>query len=252
MVERQQLNSYLAEFFQVDKVQDYCPNGLQVEGRSDIQTIVTGVTASRALIEAAVNRNADALFVHHGYFWKNERAEVTGMKKRRLQLLLQHDLNLFAYHLPLDIHPRVGNNIHLAEKLGILEPRILADANPPGVMMMGDIPGNQSSVTFAQHIESVLGRPLTCRIDRAEPIRTIAWCTGGGQGFIDLAADLGVDAYLTGEVSEQTVHSAREQGLAFFAAGHHATERYGIQSLGEHLAERFGLTHHFVDIDNPA
>ncbi|PTB83036.1 Nif3-like dinuclear metal center hexameric protein [Pseudidiomarina aestuarii] len=252
MLERQQLNSYLADFFQVDSVQDYCPNGLQVEGRSAIQTIVTGVTASQALIEAAISRNADAILVHHGYFWKNERSEIVGMKKRRLQLLLQHDLNLFAYHLPLDIHPRVGNNIQLAEKLGVLEPRIVASANPQGVMMMGDVPGNHSSVTFAQHIESVLGRTLTCQIDRNDPIRTIAWCTGGGQGFIDSAADIGVDAYLTGEVSEQTVHSAREQGLAFFAAGHHATERYGIKALGEHLAERFELTHHFIDIDNPA
>lgn len=252
MVERQQLNSYLADFFQVDSVHDYCPNGLQVEGRNTIQTIVTGVTASQALIDAALERDADAIVVHHGYFWKNERAEVVGMKKHRLQKLLQHDLNLFAYHLPLDIHARVGNNVQLAEQLGILEARALPGIEPLGIVMLGELTGNHSSLTWGQHLEKVLQRPLTCRIDRDEPIRTIAWCTGGGQGFIDEAAAAGADAFLTGEVSEQTVHSAREQGLAFFAAGHHATERYGVKALGEHLAERFGINHHFIDIDNPA
>lgn len=249
---RTQLEDYLNDLLGIDQINDYCPNGLQIEGRDSISTIVTGVTASQALIDAAVKANADALLVHHGYFWKGEPAAIVGMKKRRIQTLLQQDLNLFGYHLPLDVHPELGNNAQLARLMGWRNIEPLSGIKPTGVVMTCGLNNDLSADGLAKQLESVLQRGLTCFVPTDQPIKRVAWCTGGGQGYIDAAAAAGCDAFITGEVSEQTVHSAREQGIAFYAAGHHATERYGIKALGEHLAERFGLSHHFIDIDNPA
>ncbi|MDX1705536.1 Nif3-like dinuclear metal center hexameric protein [Pseudidiomarina sp.] len=249
---RTQLENYLNELLAIDQINDYCPNGLQIEGRDSISTIVTGVTASQALIDAAVQAKADALLVHHGYFWKGEPAAIVGMKKRRIQTLLQQDLNLFGYHLPLDVHPELGNNAQLARLMGWNNVGPLSGIKPTGVVMTSELNSELSAESLAEQLESILQRALTCFVPTEQPIKRVAWCTGGGQGYIDAAADAGCDAFITGEVSEQTVHSAREQGIAFYAAGHHATERYGIKALGEHLAERFDLTHHFIDIDNPA
>lgn len=249
---RSELQDYLNELLDVERIRDYCPNGLQVEGRNEIQTIVTGVTASQALLDQAVALQADAVLVHHGYFWKSEPAVIVGMKQRRIKTLLQADINLFAYHLPLDVHSDLGNNAQLAKLFGWGTPQPLHTADPLGVVMGSTLLEPMSSVELAQHIEQCLQRPLTVRIDCDQPIRRIAWCSGGGQSYIDHAAAAGFDAFLSGEISEQTTHSAREQGVAYFAAGHHATERYGIRALGEHLAQRFGLTHHFIDIENPA
>jgi len=232
------------------KIADYCPNGLQVEGRPQVRRIVSGVTASQALIEAAIDAEADVLLVHHGYFWKGENPCVTGMKQRRLKALLAADISLLAYHLPLDVHPEVGNNVQLARQLGIVVEGPLEPENPRTVGLVGSLAEPVSAADFARHIQQVLGRePLLVAGDGL--IRRVGWCTGGGQGYIDQAIAAGVDLYLTGEASEQTFHSARENGVSFIAAGHHATERYGVQALGEYLARRFALEHLFIDCPNP-
>ncbi|AWL11838.1 GTP cyclohydrolase 1 type 2 like protein [Saliniradius amylolyticus] len=250
-VQRDALIQYLNDTLRVSQFKDYCPNGLQVEGKERIQKLVTGVTASQALVDKAIDLNADALLVHHGYFWKGEPQPVTGMKKRRLQALLAHDINLLAYHLPLDAHPEYGNNAQLAAMLEIEVTGTLEPENPCSVVMTGELSEPLTAAQLAERIEQRLQRkPLVEASDKI--IKTLAWCTGGGQGFIDMAADSGVDAFITGEVSEPTIHTARERGIQFFAAGHHATERYGAKALGDHLAEEFGLDVAFVDIDSPA
>jgi len=247
-MERAILDAYLADYLQVHVFRDYCPNGLQVEGRGEINRIVTGVTASAALIEAAVADGADALIVHHGYFWRGEDARITGMRRRRLGLLFQHDLNLFAYHLPLDAHPEIGNNAALALQLGIQQTTRFGEQD---IAAMGTLAEGTTVASFMQTISEKLGRAPLVIGDAARPLRRIAWCTGGAQGMFEQAIALGVDAYLSGEISEQTVHLARESGVVYVAAGHHATERYGVQALGAHLAQRFGVAHRFIEIDNP-
>ena len=239
------------ELLQPQCFSDYCPNGLQVAGRDTVTRVVSGVTASQALIDAAVERGADAIIVHHGYFWRGEDPCVVGMKKRRLATLLAHDISLIAYHLPLDAHPELGNNAQLAKILGI-EVEGGMDSSPRPVGNIGRLPQPMSARDFATHVGAVLGREPLLEVVGDHPIRSIAWCTGGAQSYIDKAAALGVNAYLSGEVSEPTIHSARELGVHYIAAGHHATERYGAPALAGHLAERFGLQHEFVDIDNPA
>ncbi len=227
---------------------DYAPNGLQVEGRAEITKIVTGVTACQALLDEAVRLQADAVLVHHGYFWKNESPLIKGMKYRRLKTLLTHDINLFGWHLPLDAHPQLGNNAQLAKLFGI---DVKGEVMP--LVPWGELKQPLSGEQLAQRIADTLGRaPLHCGDNAPAEIRRVAWCSGGGQGFIDAAVAFGVDAYISGEVSEQTIHSAREQGIHFFAAGHHATERGGIKALGEWLAEQHGMDVTFIDIANPA
>lgn len=249
-MQRQEFNQLLNDILKPNNIKDFCPNGLQVEGKNEIKKIVTGVTASQALIDAAIDEQADAILVHHGYFWKGESQPITGMKKRRIGALLANDINLFAYHLPLDIHPEIGNNAQLAKLLDIeIQEGLEPVAN--SVAVKGRLKTALSGDEFASKIAKVLNRaPLTSLV-RSSKIQTIALCTGGGQGYIDLAAKQGIDAYLTGEASEQTIHSSREQNIDFFAAGHHATERYGIKALGELLALEYGFEVSFIDIDNP-
>ncbi len=233
------------------RISDYCPNGLQVEGRSQVARIISGVTASQALLDAAVEARADVVLVHHGYFWKNEDARVVGMKQRRLKTLLVNEISLLAYHLPLDVHPEVGNNVRLGALLGLRTEGPLDPANPHSVGLVGSLESPLAPSEFMQRIHQVLGRePLL--VEGCGPIKRVAWCTGGAQGYIDQAVAAGVDAYITGEISEPTAHIARENGLSFFAAGHHATERYGVRALGEYLAGRFGIEHQFIDCPNPA
>lgn len=228
--------------------QDYAPNGLQVEGRPLVKRIVTGVTASQALLDAALERDADTVLVHHGYFWKGETTAIRGMKRRRLKTLLANDINLFGYHLPLDAHPTLGNNAQLARVLGI-ETKGLIDPLVPH----GELAEPMNGESLRRHIEDRLGRAvLHCGDAGPQQIRRIAWCSGGGQSFIELAANFGADAFISGEVSEQTIHVAREMGLHFYAAGHHATERYGIKALGKWLAQTHGFDVQFIDIPNPA
>ena len=249
-MQRREFNHLLNTILRPDSIQDFCPNGLQVEGREQVKKIVTGVTASQALIDAAISHNADTILVHHGYFWKGEAQPITGMKKRRIAALLEHDINLFAYHLPLDVHPVIGNNAQLAQ---LLDLEMIEGLEPVAnsVAVKGRLKNPMSGEQFAQKIANVLNREPLVSLVRDEPIETIAWCTGGGQGYIDLAASQGIDAYLTGEASEQTIHSSREQQIDFFAAGHHATERYGVKALGELLADQHGFDVTFIDIDNP-
>lgn len=234
-----------------DKFSDYCPNGLQVQGRDEVHKIVSGVTASEALIDAAIAANADAILVHHGYFWKGEAAQVVGMKRRRLAKLLAHDISLIAYHLPLDAHPTLGNNAQLARRLGLLRECSLYD-DPRQVGDVGRLENPMTAEAFAERIAHVLQRKPLHIAGGPALIQRVAWCTGGAQGFIEQAASHGVDAYISGEISEPTVHVARECGLHYFAAGHHATERYGVQALGEWCAENLGLSHEFIDCDSPA
>jgi len=251
MLHLRDLLRYLDDLLEVDRFKDYCPNGLQIEGRSQINRLVCGVTASQALIDAAVAAQADAILVHHGYFWRGEEAPIVGIKKRRVATLLQHDISLLAYHLPLDAHPVYGNNVQLAQVLGLgVEGSFGPDGNP-AIGLYGRLATPMSAADLGAHIGATLGRIPLHIGDGAAPIQTIAWCTGAAQGLIEEAVQLGVDTYLTGEVSEQTVHLARENDIHFYAAGHHATERYGARALGEHLAAHFGIEQQFIDIDNP-
>ena len=245
------LISHLTSLLRSEEIKDYCPNGLQVQGKAEISRIVSGVTATQALIDKAIETNADAILVHHGYFWKGESPEITGMKQRRIKTLLTHDINLIAYHLPLDVHPEFGNNRQLAHLLDINNVASLSGVKPDGLVMTGELSSELPHNELADLLARTLGRtPLSeAVIDR--PIRTLAWCTGGGQGFIEQAAMAGVDAFISGEVSEQTIHTAREMGIDFFSAGHHATERYGAKALGEYIAEQFEVDVRFIDIPNP-
>jgi dinuclear metal center YbgI/SA1388 family protein len=246
-----ELESLLNQKLSPELIKDYCPNGLQIEGTRQVQKIVTGVTASQALIDRAIERNADAILVHHGYFWKGEPEPIKGMKGNRIRSLIKNDINLYAYHLPLDVHPDLGNNAKLAELLGIdieggLEP------TPQSVAIYGSLSTPVSGQEFATQLEAVLHRkPLHISPGVDKPIKTVGWCTGGGQDYIELAASHGLDAFISGEISERTTYIARELGIHYFSAGHHATERYGVKALGEWLAKEQGLEVEFIDIDNP-
>lgn len=247
---RIELAQYLADFLHVSAFKDYAPNGLQVEGKNEIGTIVTGVTACQALIDEAIRLNADAILVHHGFFWKNEPEVIIGMKQRRIKALLTHDINLFGYHLPLDAHPMLGNNATLARQLGIVDAEPI-EGVAQGLLWRGRFDLPVSASELGSILEKVLGRTPQHIGESAADIQNLAWCTGGAQDYIDIAASLGVDAFISGEVSERTFHCAVEQGIHYYAAGHHATERFGIEALGWHLAREFNLVHHFVDITNP-
>ncbi|NTS78722.1 Nif3-like dinuclear metal center hexameric protein [Catenovulum sp. SM1970] len=246
------LLNYLNTYLSANKIKDYCPNGLQVEGGENIQRIITGVTASQALIDQAVEQKADAIIVHHGYFWKGEPAQVVGMKKNRLKTLLENDINLIAYHLPLDVHPEVGNNAQLAQLLGLTITGGMTPGDPMSVGNLAELSSPVQLDDFAKLVAQKLNRDPLVEAAGKNEIKTVALCTGGAQDFIDQAALLGADLYITGEVSERTILSARELGINFIAAGHHATERYGVKALGEHLAKEFKLDVAFIDIDNPA
>ncbi len=245
------LVNILDDELQPEQFRDYCPNGLQVEGRPEVLKLVTGVTACEALIDEAIDWGADAILVHHGFFWKNERDEVVGMKKRRLQKLLTHDISLLVYHLPLDAHEIMGNNVTLAKLLGItttgpLDPR---ERRPIG--NIGELTRTLSLSDFAEHIEKVLGRTPLVISGGDHPVKSVAWCTGGAQSYIQLAIAAGVDVYISGEISESTVHTAREEGIHYISAGHHATERGGVQAFGAWLQENYKIEHRFIDIANP-
>lgn len=245
---RNDLVAYLDEFLAAAAFRDYCPNGLQVEGRDHVDVIVTGVTASADLLDAAVAAGADAVLVHHGYFWKGEDPRITGMRRRRLASLLTHGISLLAYHLPLDAHPDIGNNAMLARRLDLAIEGRFGEQDIGAYGVLGEPLRLEE---FAARIASRLDRQPLLIGDPERPVRRIAWCTGAAQGYFEQAAALGVDVYVTGEASEQTFHVARESGVAFIAAGHHATERYGIEALGAHLAARFGLSQRFIDLANP-
>ena len=252
MATQQQLLSAFDSLLQPERFTDFGPNGLQVEGKPTVTLIVSGVTASLALIEAAIAAGADAIFVHHGLFWRGQDGRVTGWMKQRLAPLLAHDINLFAYHLPLDAHPELGNNAQLGLKLGLRATGRFAE-QALGFLGERDDGGSFANANaLASHVQQVLGRAVV-HVGRPDaPVRRIAWCTGGAQNYFEAAIAAGADAFITGEISEPQAHYARECGVAFLACGHHATERYGAPAVAAHVAAQFGVEHRFIDIDNPA
>lgn len=245
MARLEDIVAYCDQRLEAATFDDYCPNGLQIEGRDQVATIVSGVTASQALISAAIDADADLLLVHHGYFWRNEPAPLVGIKGRRIRALMNAGISLLAYHLPLDAHPELGNNRQLGLAMGFV------DASPQDGLLWGvELARPMTAGDLAERVEGALGRPpLTVGPDAA--VSRVAWCTGAAQGMIEQAAALGFDAFISGEISEQTVHLARELGVLFLSAGHHATERYGVQALGNELATRFEVAHRFIEITNP-
>lgn len=249
-IAREEFANYLGQTLNAAQYRDYCPNGLQVEGRGRIARVVSGVTASLALIEAALDLKADAILVHHGYFWRGEDMRVIGTKQRRLKLLLANDVNLFAYHLPLDAHPQLGNNAQLARQLDLAASGRFGE-NDLCWIGRSSSAAVKTAADLAALIEKRLGRMPLLIGDPAQAVDSIAWCTGAAQGMLGEAIEAGASAYISGEISEPTVHLARETGTVYIAAGHHATERYGVQALGAHAAEHFGIEHRFIDIDNP-
>jgi len=248
MASRSAIETYLNELLDVNRFRDYGPNGLQVEGKPTIRVLVSGVTASREFIASAIDVGADAILVHHGLFWRGHDGRVTGWLKQRLELLLHHQVNLFAYHLPLDAHPQWGNNAQFGERL-----KLRADGRfgEQDLGFIGSLPAPMDLATLAQEVSKV-GRAPTIVNGDDRPITRVAWCTGGAQGYFEAAIAAGADAFITGEISEPQAHYARETGVAFLACGHHASERHGVAALGAHLAATFGVEHRSVDIDNPA
>lgn len=249
-VELVELVKALDGYLQVDDFKDYCPNGLQVEGASQIKKIVTGVTASQALIDEAIANNADALLVHHGYFWKGEAQPLTGMKGRRISALMRNNISLIAYHLPLDAHPVLGNNQQLAHVMGWQVTGVMDSPSWP-LGLIGELTDALSADEFAEQLTVKLGQQPLHLAGHQRKIKRLAWCTGSAEGGIYRAAELGVDAYISGEVSEQTLHAAQELGIDYFAAGHHATERYGVKALGEWISTKWQVDCQFIDLHNP-
>ena len=251
MTQRQTLQTALDTLLQPERFKDYGPNGLQVEGTATVRKIASGVTASLAFIEAAIAANADTVLVHHGLFWRGQSGCITGWMRQRLSLLLQHNINVFAYHLPLDAHPELGNNARLGAELGLVVNGRFGENQLGFLGEPANTPFTNSN-SLAQHIEKTLGRSVMMVEGHSRPVQRIGWCTGGAQGYFESAIAAGVDAFITGEISEPQAHYARECGVSYLACGHHATERYGAQAVGNYLAQKLGLEHVFIDIDNPA
>ena len=245
-MDRNELAAYLDGLLESGRFRDYCPNGLQVEGRADVRRIVCGVTASQALLESALAVDADAVLVHHGWFWRGEDGRVTGIRRARLKTLLENDLSLLAYHLPLDAHAELGNNARWGRLMGWRSEGRFAEQD---VGFLGGTEGTAEEI--ADKLALKLGRLPLLVGDAARPVKRIAWCSGGAQGYFEQAIAAGADLYVSGEISEQTVHLAQESGVPYIAAGHHATERYGVQAVGAHLAERFGIECRYIELDNP-
>lgn len=253
MIHRDQLVAACDHQLRASQFKDYTVNGLQVQGRETIKRVISGVTACQSLLDEAVAWQADLVLVHHGYFWKNEPVAITGMKQRRIKTLLENEINLLAYHLPLDAHAELGNNAELARRLGWKVEGCLDGELGEGLLWSGRVAEPQSLSELAQQIAGVLGRtPLVIEAPGVGGVDKIAWCTGGAQDMISAACEAGAHVFISGEISERTTHLAREMGIHYIAAGHHATERYGVQALGEWLAGEYGVEHRFVDIDNPA
>lgn len=249
MALRTEIVDHLDQLLDAGRFGDYGPNGLQVEGRDEVVKIVSGVTASLALIEAAIAAEADAILVHHGLFWKGHDGRVTGWLKNRLERLLFSRMSLIAYHLPLDAHAELGNNAQFGARLKLVAEARFGDQD---LGFIGAPVQPLTPAALAALLQFRLGRAPVCVEGDGRPIRRVAWCTGGAQGMFEAAIAAGADAYITGEISEPQAHYARETGVAFFACGHHASERFGVQAVGAHLAAQFGLVHEFIDVDNPA
>jgi dinuclear metal center YbgI/SA1388 family protein len=250
MAHRNELENHLHGLLEVARFRDYGPNGLQVEGKPEVRRLVSGVTASLALIDAAIDAGADALLVHHGLFWRGQDGRVVGWMRARLARLIAHDINLYAYHLPLDAHPVHGNNAQLGLRMGWEADGRFGDQD---LGFIGNpAPDARDAHTLGAALAERLQRPPVVVPGDGRALRRVAWCSGGAQGYFEAAIAAGADAFVTGEISEPQAHLARETGVAFYACGHHATERGGAAALGAHLAETFGLAHQFIDLPNPA
>ncbi|HEY0821445.1 MAG TPA: Nif3-like dinuclear metal center hexameric protein [Rhizobacter sp.] len=250
MASRSDIESYLGALLDVGKFRDYGPNGLQIEGKAEVRRLVSGVTASRALIEAAIAQQADAILVHHGLFWRGHDGRLTGWLKARVELLMAHGINLYAYHLPLDAHPEYGNNAQLGLTLGLVPDGRFGEQD---IGYVGAPAEPLTTAALKARLAERLGRdPVMVEGRPGTVLQRVAWCTGGAQGYFESAIAAGAQAFITGEISEPQAHLARETGVAFYACGHHATERYGAPALAAHVAETFGLAHQFIEIDNPA
>lgn len=247
MIQRSELLAHLDELLQPGYFSDYGPNGLQVEGAPEIQKIITGVSICEPLIDAAIAKNAETILVHHGMFWKLEGPRVVGIKKSRLAKLLSHNINLIGYHLPLDAQLEFGNNAQIAKLLNI---KIDHTYTKDELLFVGHLEKPMNGKAFEEKIATAFSRkPLY--IPAEKEIQIVGWCSGGGADYIHRAIECGVDAFITGEVYERTVPVARESNIHLYGAGHHATERYGIKALGEHLSHHFSISVEFIDIDNP-
>lgn len=250
MAERSEVEAFLQQLLRPEAFKDYGPNGLQVEGRREVRRVASGVTASLAFIDAALAAGADTLFVHHGLFWRGQDGCLTGWLKARVARLLAQDVNLFAYHLPLDAHAELGNNAQLGRRLGLVADARFGDQE---LGFIGPACGATDTLqTLVQAVRVQLGRDAVVAPGDGRRLRRVAWCTGGAQGYFEAAVAAGADAFLTGEISEPQAHLARETGVAFLACGHHATERYGAPAVAAELARHFGLEHGFIEIENPA
>ena len=248
---RETLLTYLDQVLVPGQFKDYCPNGLQVAGQTTVRKIVTGVSANQALIDAAIVAQADTLLVHHGFFWKGESPCLVGIKQKRIQALMDHHINLIAYHLPLDAHIKWGNNIQWAKRMSWQVNKHFSLPGSPNIGCLGTLPSPITAQALQQQLAQVLGRTPLMIGSQDALLKRIAWCSGAAQDCIDHPDVAEMDAFITGEVSERTVHSALEQGIHFYAAGHHATERYGVMALGAHLAQHFDIEHTFIEIPNP-
>lgn len=251
MIQRDELTAFLDDYLACALFNDYSPNGMQIEGKSEIRRICTAVTACHDIIQRANHLKADALLVHHGYFWRGEAPVLTGMMRQRVGSIISHDLNLFAYHLPLDCHQDIGNNACIGRLLDVHDRSSHAVNKIPDILWSGSFQSSVDSSALMQQLTHLLNRQPLHVSGSNKKIKRIAWCSGSAQDFIVDAHRLGVDAYISGEVSERTYYQAQELGIHYFACGHHATERFGIQALGRLLSERFALTHAFLDSDNP-
>ncbi len=252
MVKLKEITSYLSELLAVDKIKDYCPNGLQIECCQEIQKVVVGVSANMDLIKAAIDRNADTIITHHGYFWKGENPTITGIKGNRVSALIKNNINLLAYHLPLDVHGKLGNNALFAKEIGLDIEGGFVDIGAFNLAVYGSLQSPLHADEFQELLGGILGRTPAVVGECYKPITKVGICTGAAQDYIEQAAELGLDAFISGEISERTPHMAKELGITYFAAGHHATERFGIKALGEHLAQEFGLDVEFIEIENNA
>jgi len=250
MSDLRSIEQYCNQLLSAGEFDDYCPNGLQIESSdSPVKQIVSGVTASQALIDRAVELEADLLLVHHGFFWRGEKSPLTGIKGGRIRTLMQNSISMMAYHLPLDAHPELGNNKLLGNVLGYEKAQPLSVDNP--LLWAANLVEPVSTAMLALQLQEALGQAPLLLPGGDHEINRLGWCTGAAQSMIEQASAAGLDAFISGEVSESTTHMARELGIHYLAAGHHVTERYGVQALGQHLTEHFALEHQFIDIPNP-
>lgn len=240
------LEKIINEYLKINQYKDCVPNGLQVEGVSIVKKIITGVTASQDLIDQSIKLKTDAIIVHHGFFWKNEPVQILNMKKKRIKKLLCNNINLYSYHLPLDAHPIVGNNAQLGNLINIKKISYICPILP-----IGQLDKSIKPKKFRKKLQKKFKKKPFYIENKEKKIKKIAWCTGSGQNLLEKAAQAGADAFVTGEVSEKIFHIAKEMNINFYSLGHHTTEIYGIQALGEWLKKKYGFLVNFINIFNP-